>query len=256
MLFHEKENMVIPSKGIVKYSFNPSKHKYSFNLSGNIKIGNIASFSTLMGDYIYNGMDKELKDIKGTCKNCSCCKKSCYVRASYRFPSVIHSQAINTWGMRNELDKVEMDLAEQIEKLNIKIVRLNQSGELENEEQFAMWCRLAEHFNNVKFYIYTKMYSIVEPFLKKGLVTSNFTINYSIWHDVGVKEFKNVEKYQNVKAFIYDDGINLNLNPVAYCPAYTKPNGEKKAKMNHNITCEKCRLCIDKKIKIIGCLDH
>ena len=256
MLFNEKEKIVTPTSGIFLHNFNPSTHKYSFNLSGNIKIGNIASFSTLMGDYTYKGMDKELKDIKGTCKNCECCKKSCYVRASYRFPSVIFSQAVNTWGMRNELDKVEMDLAEQLENLNIKIVRLNQSGELENEEQFAMWCRLAEHFSNVKFYIYTKMYSIVEPFLKKGLVPSNFTINYSIWHDVGVKEFKKVEKCPNVKAFIYDDGVNLNLHPIVYCPAYTKQNGDKKAKMNHNITCEKCRLCIDKKIKIIGCLDH
>ena len=119
MLFDETKNIVTPSDGIAKLSFDPSKHTYGFNMGGNTKVGAIPTFSTLLGDYTYKKLTGKLKNIKGTCQNCGSCKKACYVRASYRFPSVIYSQAVNTWGMRNELDKVERDLAAQIKRYDI-----------------------------------------------------------------------------------------------------------------------------------------
>ena len=180
-LFHEDTKTVTPN-GIERYSFDREKHTYGFSLAGNIKVGKIATWSTLLGDYTYKGLNGLLADIKGTCKNCAACKKSCYVRASYRFPGVVQSQAINTWGLRHELKKVEADLAAQIEKHHIKIARVNQSGELENERQMAMWCRLAIRFPDTKFYIYTKMYDIVGKFLDKGDVPPNFTVLFSVWH--------------------------------------------------------------------------
>lgn len=255
-LFHENTNTVTPTDGIKDLKFNPKTHKYCFNLSGNTKVGRIATWSTLMGDYTYKGMSGKLKDITGTCGNCGACKAGCYVRSSYRFPSVVYSQAVNTWGLRNELDKVESDLAEVIERRKIGIVRINQSGELENEEQMAMWCRLASKFSDVKFYIYTKMYDIAEKFLKNGLVPSNFTINYSVWHGVGVKEYEKVKSFPNVKAFVYDDGVDMELPTKCYCPAYKVIGKSGKAKMDHSVTCETCGLCIDSKVKVIACHDH
>lgn len=256
MMFDEKAGKVNPPAAIKDYKFDPKTHRYAFNMAGNIKVGNIATWSTLLGDYTYTGMSGKLKNITGTCRNCGECRTACYVRASYRFPSVIFSQAVNTWGLRNELDKVERDLSEAIARRKISIVRINQSGEVENPEQFAMWCRLATAYPGTKFYIYTKMYGIAEEFLLGGLVPENFTVLYSVWHSLGVEEYARVKHLPNVKAFVYDDGVDRKLDTKCYCPAYRVPEGGSRAKMNHGVKCETCRLCIDSKVGIIGCLDH
>lgn len=255
MLFNETKNIVTPTGGIMDFQFSPKHYTYHFNMVGNTKVGKIPTFSTLMGDYTYKGMSGKLRNITGTCQNCGSCKKACYVRASYRYPSVIYSQAINTWGMRNELDKVERDLAAQIKRYDIKVYRINQSGELENEEQLAMWCRLAEAFPETCSYLYTKMYDLAEKFLKSGLVPKNLTILYSVWKDQGVKEYERVKDLPNVKAFVYDDG-DVRLETKIYCPAYVIPEGSKRA-VRRPIHCDHCRLCIDKPTaKVIGCHDH
>jgi ferredoxin len=254
-LFHEDTKTVTPS-GIETYKFDPSKHTYAFSLVGNTKMGAIASWSTLLGDYRYMGLDGDLDGIKGTCKNCGACKMSCYVRSSYRFPGVVQSQAINTWGLRHELKKVEADLAAQIERRHVKDVRINQSGEIENQRQFAMWCRLAIRFPETNFYVYTKMYDIVGKFLDNGDVPPNFTILFSVWHEHGAEEYKKYSHLPNVKAFVYDDGVNCHLPTKCYCPAYKVIGKSGKAKMDHSVSCETCRLCIDSKLKVIACHEH
>lgn len=256
-LFNEIKNTVTPTEGINKLSFDPKTHVYMFSLAGNTKVGHIATFSTLMGDYVYKIPKGKLKNIKGTCQNCGSCKPNCYVRSSYRFPGVIHSQAVNTWGLRNELAKVQNDLATQLTRHpSIKTVRINQSGEVETDDQFAMWCELATKFPKIRFYIYTKMYGIAEKFLLGGLVPANFTVNYSVWHDTGVKEFNRVKHLKNVKAFVYDDGVDMFLPAKCYCPAYKVIGKTGKAKMDHSVTCETCQLCITSKVKVIACHQH
>lgn len=251
-MFDEIKRIVTPSEGIRKFIFNPKTYKYHFSESGNIKVGRIATWSTLMGDYTYKGLRGVLRNIVGTCVNCrECgCVKACYVRASYRFPSVIYSQAVNTWGLRHAIDKVANDLAEQLSKGKINIVRINQSGEIENEEQLSMWCTLAGKFPKIPFYLYTKNFDAVTKFLKDGLVPGNFTILFSVWHETGVKEYNSVKHLPNVKAFVYDDKKNLVLVPKTYCPAY------KDGKLDHDWTCERCGLCFRSKVKIVGCADH
>lgn len=226
--------------------------KFRLSEEGNTKVGAIATWSTLLGDYTYHGLGKMFNGIKGTCNNCRACGcvLSCYVRSSYRFASVVLSQAINTWGLRNHLDKVESDIAEQLSKGNIAVVRINQSGELENAEQLAMWCRLAAAFPKIPFYVYTKNFELVADFLDKNLIPKSFTVLFSVWHSTGVAEFNRYKGHPNVKAFVYDDDKELILTPKAYCPAY------KDGKMDHEWTCERCGLCFRSKVKIVGCKDH
>ena len=202
-------------------------------------------------------MNGKLRNIQGTCGNCAGCKDACYVRKSYRYPTTVFYHAANTWGLRNQLDKVEQDLACQLAKAHrtpINVVRLNQSGELENAEQLAMWCRLATKFSDKSFYIYTKMYDLVGSFLDQGLVPANMTILFSVWHEYGVAEYKKYAHLPNVKAFVYDDG-DVQLKAKIYCPAY-KINAKGRPFMDHSMTCEKCGLCYKSKAKVIGCIDH
>lgn len=256
-VFDEVRNIVNPTPAIGMLTAhrlaNPSP--YHLFVGKNRKLGNrIASWSTLMGDYVYN-MPSPFKGITGTCGACCAgCKQKCYVRHSYFQPSVILAHAINTWGLRNEPWKVREDIATQLAKGKIDIVRINQSGEVEDVFQFAMWCELARRFPEVKFYIYTKNYSVARAFLIGNQVPSNFTVNYSIWHDYGVKEYREVQGHPNVKAFIYDDGYPISLKVDAICPAY-KRFGDK-VKLDHNITCEKCKLCFASNMHVISCIDH
>lgn len=260
-MFDEKKRTFTPTDGIKRFHFSKKEaedYRYKFDLSGNIKLGKIATWSTLMGDYKYKKLPGVLDGITGTCGNCDGCRLSCYVRRSYRNPSVTFGHAKNTYGMRHNLAALEHDLASQLARGKIGIVRLNQSGEVENDEQMAMWCRLASAFPDVKFYIYTKMYGISEKFLTQGLVPENFTILYSVWGEFGLEEYNRVKDYPNVKAFEFDDGTgkNMFLATKLYCPAYKVVGKSGKAKMDHSITCSTCKLCFQGKAKVIACHDH
>ena len=237
-------------------NFNASTHKYKFLRDGNIKLGEtMATWSTLMGDEEID-VPALGRKVKGTCQNCSSCKHDCYVAKSYRrYPSVPYGHARNTLGLRFAEDKVFADLDKQLFRARkpIRIVRLNQSGELESEEQFGRWCRLAANHPNTKFYIYTKMFDYVIPGLLAGKVPSNFIVLFSVWHDKGAAEFEMVKHIRNVKAFVYDDGKQLAETPTVYCEAY-----DAKGHLDHNHSCETCGRCFVpvESWKIVGCHAH
>lgn len=261
-MFDETKHTYRATDGIKKFKFGKKEaesFQAKFLTGGNTKLGKgVATWSTLMGDYTYVNLPGLLKGIVGTCGNCEGCKASCYVRRSYRNPSASYGHARNTYAMRTDLEAVEQSLAKQLSRGRITLVRLNQSGEIENDEQMAMWCRLASAFPDIKFYVYTKMYDIAEKFLLNGLVPENFTVLYSVWGEYGLEEFNRVKDLPNAKAFEFDDGTgeNMFLATNIYCPAYKVVGKSGKAKMNHDITCDKCKLCFNAKTKVIACHDH
>lgn len=246
--------------------FDPTTYTYVFR-KGNIKLGKsgkLVTWSTLMSDkdiFIPNlGYS-----IKGTCPKGCTCAPNCYVKKSYnRFPlSSPFGHAKNTLGLRTCPDKVFADLNKQLVnnennkniKNKIKIVRINQSGDIETEYELYSWCELAKKHPKIKFYLYTKNYAVAEECIINGYVgglPDNFHILYSIWQNNGVKEFERVKNYRNVHAFIYSDGKE-GISTTNYCPAY-----DKKGKMNHKYTCETCGKCFSKAAinKMVACFDH
>lgn len=234
---------------------------------GNIKVGKtIATWSTLKGNENY--FIPELnKEVHGTCgKYCVECSDSCYVTKSYkRYTSrktgkcsVKYGHAVNTIAMRENIEKCYTDLYNQIKRARnpISIVRIDQSGEIENAMQFGMWIRLANDFKDITFYIYTKAFDIVIPMLLTGIVPLNLVVNISIWHEYGIAEYNLVKHLPNVKAFVYFDGFDYaahGLEIQTMCNAY-----DIKGKMNHEITCDRCKKCFNdsEKCKVIGCYDH
>lgn len=240
---------------------------------GNIKLGNtIGTWSTLFGDAVY---DTPFGKVQGTCgHHCEHCGQSvngkrppCYVAKSYRYGSVIKRHAENTVAMRKDVWKCFKDLHGQLTRKRNKFVyvRIDQSGELETIEQLKGWEWLAEEHRETTFYIYTKAYAIVLPELLNGNVPKNLVVLISIWHEQGIDAYKTVKHLTNVKAFVYMD---KNSNPDGWwyeeyaahgieiqtiCKAY-----DEKGKMNHDITCDKCKKCIAcrKNTKVIGCFDH
>lgn len=226
-------------------------------VGGNIKLGNMGSFSKLFGNH---SISTPYGDMIGTCGNhCSGCEKECYVKKSYRYDSVIKNHAKNTLAFRTDLKRAFSDLHLQLTRKRkpFDVIRINQSGEIETTEELISWVELARHHNESHFYIYTKNYiAVFETISEIGPenMPDNFTILISIWHEIGINEYKLLSKYSFIKAFVYLDGFDYSVYdiiPETGCHAYNE-----KGKLDHNITCDKCRKCFNRMHKVIGCNAH
>ena len=226
-----------------------------FNKKGNIKIGAMWSWSKLAGN-------REINGVLGSCgAYCESCQDGgCYVFKSYRYPSVKKGHARNTKAFRDDLKGSFIELCRQIENAKNKpeIVRINQSGEIETPLELLLWCNTAKKYPEIKFYIYTKNFDalrmVINTFDNGKTMPENITVNISIWHEYGLKEYQELKGYSFIKAFIYDDGFNYaahGLKIETYCMAY-----DNAGKLNHDITCNKCMKCIKSPFKTIGCYDH
>lgn len=229
--------------------------------NGNIKLGNrIGTISKLAGNGIFHVNDNGHEyDIQGSCGEfCSECgnRSGCYVFKSYRYGSVIKGHARTTKAFREDLDKAFKDMHDQLcrKRKPFEVVRVNQSGELESAAEFDNYRKLAKLHPETTFFFYTKAYKyVIDSLLTNGL-PDNMVVLCSIWHEYGIKEYLQVRHIKNVKAFVYDDGFDYSkygLQIETYCNAYDH-NG----KLNHEITCERCRKCYNKTCKVIGTFPH
>lgn len=229
-----------------------------FNKKGNIKTGSMWTWSKLKGN---QPIQSKYGDVLGSCGvYCEGCSGSCYVNASYRYPSVKDGHARNTIAFRNDITGSFNELRSQLKNAKNKpqIVRINQSGEIETALELALWVETASLYPAVKFYLYTKNFDAVRMVIKQHddgeTMPDNITVLISVWHEYGVDAYNEFKHHDFIKAFVYDDGFDydaVGLDIGSYCMAYDR-NG----KMDHNITCNKCQKCFNRFHKVIGCYDH
>lgn len=224
-----------------------------FNKKGNIKIGSMWSWSKLAGNRNINGC---IGSCGAYCESCQ--DGGCYVFKSYRYPSVIKGHSRNTTAFRNDLQGSFKELQQQIDRAKNKpdIIRINQAGEIETPLELLLWCKTAEKYSDIDFYMYTKNFDavrmVINTYDNGETMPENITILVSIWHEYGMKEYQELKKYSFIKAFVYLDGFKYDgLNIQTYCHAY-----DNHGKLNHAITCEKCKKCFNRIHKVIGCYDH
>lgn len=229
-----------------------------FCKTGNIKLGTrVWTFSTLNRDdsYIITDADYNTYTINGTCAHyCNGCKIACYVNKSYRYTSVIKCHAENTIAIRSDLHLAFLQLRLQIDHARIKPsqIRFNQSGEIISKEMFQEIQSLARDYPYIKLWLYTKAYDLIVDDIAN--TPDNMTVNYSVWHESGINEFRTLRKLSpRVACFAYCDGFKYpdDIAPRVMCPAYDE-NG----KIDHSKTCDKCGLCMIGKGLQIGCYDH
>ena len=236
-----------------------------FVKTGNMKIGHTMwSWNKLAGNGVIAGC-------QGTCGNhCQGCynmddpkKSPCYVFKSYnRYgwddSSVVKGHIRNTQVMRDNIEKAFSDIKLQLSRARKKpsAVRIHSSGELETVQEFREWIDTATIAPEVPFYIYSKNYEVLDEVLSTmdtKKIPKNFFINISIWHEEGIDIYNKWKHLDCIRAFVYDDGYDYSkvLKFDCYCPAYDK-NG----KLKHDLTCDKCKICFQKKAKICGCYSH
>lgn len=234
-----------------------------FVKNGNIKIGNTMwSWNKLAGK-------GEIAGCKGTCgEHCNGCyniedprKSPCYVFKSYNIYGWDHSSVVkghvrNTKVMRENIDKAFNDIRLQLKRAKKKpsAVRIHAAGELETVHELRGWIETAKMTPDIPFYIYTKAYEVLDEVLSTmDVIPQNFFINVSIWHENGISLYNKWRHLDCIRAFVYDDGYDYSelIKMDCYCPAYDK-NG----KLSHELTCDKCRICFQKKAKVCGCYSH
>lgn len=234
------------------------------NNGKNMKLGNMGSISKLMGNEDYYIPQLNMC-VKGTCgKYCEGCKGNCYVEKSYRGwhgKKVKYGHATTTLAMRNDLRGTfeEMDKIIKRKRIPYTCIRINQSGEFESAEEVKGYIFLAKQNPSVKFYVYTKNFDAIREVLTSNTIPKNLFINISVWGKQGISEYKEFsEKSNQIRAFVYvDNTYNVDwyaengLEVKQFCGAY-----DRKGKMNHVVTCDKCKMCYSRRCKALGCYAH
>ena len=250
----------------------------------NIKLGKMGSWAMLFGDCEWYIPELDVT-VKGTCgEHCRGCFNplnpkcsACYVAKSYiRYTkrnadgsvgdiqcnkcSVKLGHAYRTIAMTMFRNDLLLSLDKQLSKMKKKlnVVRINESGELTCYEDLVMWCELASRHPETTFYLYTKNYKVVRKSLINNKVPANLWINISIWHEYGIEEYLEMCSHPQIRAFVlvdtewtrekyYSKGIEI----TSMCGAYDA-NG----KMNHAVTCDKCKKCFGCSSRCVGCYEH
>lgn len=245
----------------------------------NIKLGNMGSWSLLFGNIDWYIPELGLS-CKGTCgEYCKGCfnkdnpkKSDCYVCKQYiRYSdknigiekskcTIKLGHAYRTLAITLFRNELLVSLHKQLTNMKKKFltVRINESGELTCYEDLEMWCKLAILHPETKFYIYTKNYPAVQNAVDNSIIPRNMFINISVWHECGIAEYKKMEKHPQIRAFVLLDSewtvgkyAERKLTVDAICGAYNEFGV-----MNHNLTCDKCKLCYSQTRKVVGCYKH
>ena len=250
----------------------------------NIKLGNMGSWAMLFGNC--NWYIPELKVwVRGTCgEHCKGCFNpnsercsKCYVAKSYvkytkrnddgtigniimNKCSVKLGHAYRTIAMTMFRDDLLGSLDKQLTKMKkkLEVVRINESGEFTCYEDVALWCVLAKRHSETTFYVYTKNYKAIRKALINGIVPNNLFINISVWHKSGIYDYLEMKDHPQIRAFCFVDKewtiqeyAKHGLEITSMCGAYDE-NG----KMNHAVTCDKCKKCFGQANKCVGCNEH
>lgn len=250
----------------------------------NIKLGKMGSWAVLFGNCSWYIPELEVY-VNGTCgEHCKGCfnpdnpkLSECYVAKSYYTHtnrnedgtvgdiiknkcSVKKGHAYRTIAVTMFRDDLLLSLDKQLtrKRNKFKVVRINESGELTCYEDLALWCELGKRHPETVFYLYTKNYKVVRKALINNIVPSNLFINISIWHQFGIDEYLEMKDHPQIRAFCLVDKewtkadyLRKGVEITSMCGAYDA-NG----KMNHAVTCDKCKKCFGNHNKCVGCFEH
>jgi len=175
-----------------------------------------------------------------SCPNYKECFKTCYAnKGAFIWKSAKNSNTFNFALALHDLEFLKRELIKDIEKKNIKNIRIHSSGDFYSKEYFLMWVEIAQLFPELNLFAYTKTNEI-----DNIKTPQNFNI---------IKSFIKVDnkKYLNYGDFDYAKKLSKSARGLI-CPptkgAYlTKKEGKTKNNTKlKNITCTACKYCITK----------
>ena len=159
-----------------------------------------------------------------SCPNSNDCFNDCYAnKGTYIWKSAKNSNTYNFAIALNDLKYLQKELIKEIEKKNIKNIRIHSSGDFFSKEYFLMWCNIAKRFKNIKIFTYSKAPQIEGLKVPKNL---NIIDSFVTIDNVKYLNYAPLEQIQKMRA--KTKGI--------ICPVT----------IGKNIDCSACKYCITK----------
>lgn len=208
-------------------------NKSSITISGNQKTGEIPCINLpniqVQKDFIQvvknNDQLLEMEAVKTLynymlmnpmCINCSSCKDACYNNQAYRqYPTKAIADLRTLYKLISEPLETVGAIAQRTR--NLRVVRLNGSGEIHNKAILDNYIKLAKLNPLTTYYTYTKNYQLLEgKKLPKNLVINisqfgnmsidmtKYTKNTNVFKTVSQKEFDATVEDKKVKKCIND----------------------------------------------------
>lgn len=140
-----------------------------------------------------------------SCLNCKDCHETCYSKQrEIMFPNVRERRDYNLNLVKTNLCLFKEKINKQVTKQGLKIVRIHESGDFINEDYIEAWRDLAVRNPDVRFYGYTKTFSIFKRELERLNKLNNVNIiNSYINGKRNYGNFKYVTKLvEEEKAFL------------------------------------------------------
>lgn len=160
-----------------------------------------------------------------TCKNCKHCQHFCYaISAALRFLNVMKAYARNTALAMFSYDLYFNQILSRLtNRVKNKYFRWHVSGEILDYEYFCWMVKVAEMRPEWRFWTYTKMYGIVNTWIKnhggsKSALPKNLSIMFSVWFDENSGEYIPINNPYNMPVFTCRPNTN-DPDPAAWhCP--------------------------------------
>ena len=119
-----------------------------------------------------------------SCGNCKDCASKYYANQAYRQYTTTRAAYDNNYKMATTSHyKYFKEIQEYVSKRSPNYFRWHVSGDILNQEYFNDMVQIAEEYPNTKFLCFTKMYDIVNFYLKEQTLPPNLNIFFSIWLD-------------------------------------------------------------------------
>ena len=170
-----------------------------------------------------------------SCPDSSECFKRCYAnKGTFIWKNAKQSNTFNFTIALNDIESLQAELIKEIEKKNIKFIRIHSSGDFYSKEYFLMWCNIAKHFDDLKIFTYSKA-----PQIDKTLIPDNLNIINSFIEIEG-KRYLNFGTYNAMKKLAKKSkGL---LCPITKGKELNNPKLDPKK----GFTCSICKYCITK----------
>ena len=173
-------------ESILKYS----QEKIHFIKSYKKRTGFLKNSNSKLGKNIY------AFDLPAviSCPDYKDCFKTCYAnKGTFLFKSTKQSNTFNYAIAIHDIKYLQNELINEIIKKKIKTIRIHSSGDFFSKEYFLMWVNIANRFQDLNIFTYSKA-----PQIKNFTLPSNFNIINS-FIDYKGKKILNYGSYENLK---------------------------------------------------------
>jgi len=150
-----------------------------------------------------------------SCPNCDSCKDTCYARINYkRYPNNKAKYDYNYTMSRDNPQRLEADLVNELSLYTYKTIRVHASGDFWSQRYVDMWHSVASQLPDIRFFGMTKTIGLFNFECIDNLPNFNI-INSFIngWLNYGDMEYITNLKAHNPVAHI----CQATINPSIHC---------------------------------------